>query len=213
VIQLFAKSTPKPLEPNIGMGDESLARGSLGTVPVEEDGSVHFEAPAGVPFYFQALDENGLAVQSMQSAAYLHPGERLSCVGCHEHRQGAPVTPQTQPLALRKPPARLRPEPEGSFPLQFSRLVQPVIDAKCLDCHRKEERAPDLSGDRFGNHGWSQAFLSLIPHSWDAATAETAQGWSATMTSYSVPGEVGAARLKALPPAEGRALWRGAHPR
>ncbi|NLV41398.1 MAG: hypothetical protein GXY15_09270 [Candidatus Hydrogenedentes bacterium] len=198
VIQLFAKSTPAPGAPNIGKGDESIARGSLGTVPVEEDGSVHFEAPAGVSFYFQALDENGVAVQTMRSATYVHPGERLSCVGCHEHRQGAPVTPQTQPLALRKPPARLKPEPEGSFPLQFSRLVQPVIDAKCAECHRTEKNAPDLSGDTFGEHGWSQAFLSLVSHAW-AKHGGNGTGLERNKTSYSIPGEVGARASKLYP--------------
>ena len=37
----------------------------IGDVPVEEDGSVRFTVPAGKLIYFQAIDENGLAVQLM----------------------------------------------------------------------------------------------------------------------------------------------------
>lgn len=191
VIQLFAKSTPTPGKPNIGVGDESVARGALGTAPVEEDGSVYFEAPAGVSFYFQALDENGAAVQTMRSATYLHPGERLSCAGCHEHKLQTPKTPARLPIALSKPPAKLTPEPEGSNPLQFSRLVQPVLDAKCMDCHSTQPNAPDLSGDRFGDHGWSQAFLSLAPFAW-AKHGGNFVGLQRNKTSYSIPGDVGA---------------------
>jgi len=43
--------------------------------------------------FFQALDEQGLAVQSMRSATYLQPGERLVCQGCHQPRHRAPTNP------------------------------------------------------------------------------------------------------------------------
>ena len=56
----------------------------LGTVPVEEDGSAHFTVPANIEVFFQALDDHGLAVQSMRSATQLHAGERLVCAGCHQ---------------------------------------------------------------------------------------------------------------------------------
>lgn len=197
VIQLFAKSTPAPDDPYIGAGDQSVARGVLGTVPIEEDGSVYFEAPAGITFYFQALDERGMAVQTMQSATYLHPGEHLSCVGCHEPRQASPTLPSRQVLALRKPPATLTPEPEGSYPLQFARLVQPVLDAKCVDCHQNEEKAPDLSGDVFGANGWSQAFISLRPYVW-ALHGGNFVGLTRNKTSYSIPGTIGARASKLL---------------
>jgi YD repeat-containing protein len=204
VIQLFPKSTPAPGQPNIGAGDESLARGALGTVPIEADGSVFLEAPAGVPLYFQALDEDGMAVQTMRSATYLHPGEHLSCAGCHESKQAAPLVPARQPLAMRKAPARLQPEPEGSYPLQFSRLVQPVLDANCVDCHRNEDKAPDLAGDVLGEHGWSRAFHALVPYAW-AKHGGNYIGLQRNKTSYSIPGEVGARASKLL------ALLEGGH--
>ena len=70
----------------------------LGTVPVDENGSVAFEAPAGVPLQFQALDENGMAVMTMRTFTHLQPGEQASCVGCHEPRNSSPVIP---PVAAR----------------------------------------------------------------------------------------------------------------
>ena len=172
VIQLFPKPTVQANVPDIGIGSESLARGVLGTVPVEADGSARFIAPAGRMLYFQALDTNGCAVQSMMSATYVHPGETLTCVGCHENRHRANPTPTHSPLAFQKPPQRPAPEPEGSFPVNYSRLVQPVLDQYCVGCHRKSPKAPDLSGApahwtkrRYGgdrNLLWSRSYLSLI---------------------------------------------------
>ncbi|MBM4080991.1 MAG: hypothetical protein FJ278_14900, partial [Planctomycetes bacterium] len=90
IVQIFPKTSPNADQPRIGLGSQAVARGVLGTVPVEEDGSAHFEAPVGVALYFQALDERGLAVQTMRSDTYLHPGERLTCQGCHEPKRSAP---------------------------------------------------------------------------------------------------------------------------
>lgn len=75
VISFFPKSTFAINNPRIGHADQSLARGVLGTVPVEKDGSVHFECPTGTGIAFQLLDENGMMVQNMHSDTYLHPGE------------------------------------------------------------------------------------------------------------------------------------------
>ena len=55
----------------------------------------------GKPLYFQLLDEQGMAVQSMRSATYVHPGEQLSCLGCHEDKW-KPATTTATPLALRR---------------------------------------------------------------------------------------------------------------
>ena len=119
----------------------NLARAVLGTVPVEEDGSAHFAAPAHKEMFFQALDEQGLAVQSMRSSAYLQPGERLTCHGCHEPRATAPKLPKATPIALRRAPSRIQPDVDGSNPFSYPRLVQPILDKHCLECHRSEKVA------------------------------------------------------------------------
>ena len=126
----------------------NLARAVLGTVPVEEDGSVHFKAPARKELYFQALDKQGLAVISMRSGTHLQPGERLMCQGCHEPRHRAPhSTADTVPLAMRRPPSQLTPGPDGTNPFSYPRLVQPVLDRHCVKCHAENaEKASPLDG-------------------------------------------------------------------
>ncbi len=55
-----------------------------GTVPVEADGSAYFRVPARKPLYFQAVDAEGRAVQSMRSVGLPAAGRAPGCVGCHE---------------------------------------------------------------------------------------------------------------------------------
>ena len=145
IIQLLPCSIPSgPLPHEIGIREGSsldsvnLVRYVLGTVPVEEDGSAYFEMPAQVEFLFQALDENGLAVQSMRSSSYLQPGETLSCIGCHERKSG--VAPTIQPIATRRTASTIKPETvSGAYPFSYPLLVQPVLDTHCVDCHANPE--------------------------------------------------------------------------
>ena len=131
----------------ISYATDSIGRIPLGIVPVEEDGSVYCEAPVGKAIYFQLLDEGGMAVHSMRSATYVHPGEHLSCLGCHEDKwEGSPPI-HTRPLALQRAPSKLVPEVEGgALPFNYIQLVKtPVFDKKCLPCHAQHAKAPDLS--------------------------------------------------------------------
>ena len=208
VIQVYPKTTVVHTQPEIGCGKNSLTRAVLGTVPVETDGSCQFVAPVGVPIYFQALDPKGRAVQTMRSATYVHAGERLTCIGCHEDKHTpSPVAGRT-PIAMRKPPAVLTPEfHEATRPLTFPRLVQPVLDRHCLPCHSKpknREKAPSLSGTKFGRNGWSEAYWTLARRAWTKhGNAHGAfgrgDGWVLNRTSYSIPGQVGARASKLLP--------------
>lgn len=142
VVQILPKTTYAADQPKVSVARQISARVVVGEVPVEEDGSAYFEAPAGVPVYFQALDENRMAVQTMRSITYLQPGEVRSCVGCHEPRQSA--------VAVQRPRAAVReasvpvPGPEGTRPFSYMRLVQPVLDRHCTRCHRPEGKAAKL---------------------------------------------------------------------
>jgi hypothetical protein len=128
-------------------------------------------------------------VQTMRTDTYLHPGERLTCVGCHENKH-APQRPRREPpLALRRAPSELAPEAEGAYPLTFARLVQPVLNARCLGCHDGRTNAPGLRGDRFGKHGWSEAFHSLQKHAW---AMNGGNGIAFKERQYSLPGQDGA---------------------
>ncbi len=160
IIQALPKTTPPPNDPRIGIANQTNARAILGSVPVESDGSAYFEAPVGKAIYFQALDKNGLAIQSMRSATYVHPGEQMTCLGCHEPKRGAPTPSAVQPLALKRPPSKIQPDVDGSNPFNYVRLVQPVLDRHCVGCHQTEN-ALDLAGVIEGKNGWTRSYTNL----------------------------------------------------
>jgi hypothetical protein len=198
IIQLFPKATPSMDNPRISAWAESLARGVVGTVPVEPDGSAFFHAPPGKTLYFQALDEKGLAIQSMQSDAYFHPGEKLTCQGCHEHRYRSPSMPKQVALALRRAPSEIKPDVDGSYPLSFPRLVQPVLDRHCVACHDKEPKAPKLGGavmaaasGRGKGGGWTPSYNSLSKLGFGRSGKPPSRGDVRT-----VPGQFGALASK-----------------
>jgi HEAT repeat protein len=88
----------------------------LGTVPLAADGSFSIEVPADRAIAFQAVDAEGRSELNEMSWIYVRPGERRSCVGCHQPRQAAPFVTSTLAKALRSPPLRLL--GQGN-PLQF----------------------------------------------------------------------------------------------
>ncbi len=137
IIGVPPKIQPHMNTPNLGVSKEDPGKFVLGTVPVEKDGSAYFRVPSGIPVFFQALDEKGLAVQTMRSLTYVQPGQTLSCIGCHESRELVPQT-KAQPLAVQREPSKITPGPTGSWPLRFDRLVQPVLDKSCVSCHNPE---------------------------------------------------------------------------
>lgn len=107
----------------------------LGTVPIEEDGSVSFRAPASVPLHFQLLDEHQRALQTMRSFASVMPGEPRGCLGCHESHTRTPDN-QGQAIALSRPPSRIAPPPWPDQTVSYPRYVQPVLDKYCGECHQ-----------------------------------------------------------------------------
>ncbi|HJN64881.1 MAG: hypothetical protein QGH33_18100 [Pirellulaceae bacterium] len=110
-----------------------VAKATWGTVPVETDGSANFLAPAGKVLYFQALDKDFNEVQRMRSVVQLQSGEKRSCIGCHENRVSAASVQNG--IATGRAPSRLQPPPWGAGPFSYEKIVQPVWDAKCVDCH------------------------------------------------------------------------------
>jgi mono/diheme cytochrome c family protein len=106
----------------------------LGDVPVERDGSAHFEVPADTAVYFQLLDENRMELRRMRSFISFQPGETRACAGCHETR-GLSPRPHAAPLAASLPPRALIPPPWGNRPVSFLRDIQPILDRHCVQCH------------------------------------------------------------------------------
>ncbi len=170
VLQVLPMSVPSGAPPHetalrVATAGDSVVpvRYVLGTAPVEEDGSAHFIVPANKELFFQAIDQDGLAVQSMRSATYLHEGERLVCLGCHEPKHRSPQPLRTIPLALRREPSRLTPDVDGTNPFSYPRLVQPVLDRHCVQCHtEKRETAPNLAREPIVRK-WYASYNSLAP--------------------------------------------------
>ena len=143
IIAIPPKTHPKMNFPVLGMTRDDPGKCVLGTVPVEEDGSAYFNVPSGVSVFFQALDERGMAVQTMRSATAVQPGEELSCIGCHEPRNQAP--PTAMPMAAKREASTITPGPTGSWPLRFDTLVQPVLDKQCVSCHSPGSEDPSAA--------------------------------------------------------------------
>ena len=141
VVQNIAKANHAMGEPMIGYERENTPRIPLGIAPVEDDGSVYLEAPVAKQLIFQVLDENFMAVQSMRSVAFVHPGEQLSCLGCHESTQRAAMRPSS-PLAMTRPPSKLQPECGPVEPVSYYRQIKPIFEQRCLPCHHEKHKGP-----------------------------------------------------------------------
>jgi formylglycine-generating enzyme required for sulfatase activity len=108
----------------------------LGTAVIEKDGSAHFQIPANTPVSIQPLDREGQAVQLMRSWLAGMPGERVSCVGCHEGR--ATTLPLQRSIASQRTAEPLTPWYGGPRPFAFAQEVYPVLAKACVGCHGGE---------------------------------------------------------------------------
>ncbi|MBI5684921.1 MAG: SUMF1/EgtB/PvdO family nonheme iron enzyme [Verrucomicrobia bacterium] len=107
----------------------------LGTARVEADGSACFQIPANTPVSLQPLDDEGRAVQLMRSWLVGMPGERVSCVGCHERRME--TLPLQRSLADARKSEPLQPWLGPARPFAFAHEVFPVLERYCVGCHDK----------------------------------------------------------------------------
>lgn len=193
VIQILPMTVPSGRPPHeVGLrlpqaqDSVMLARYVLGTVPVEADGSAYFEVPANKEIFFQALDQRGLAVQSMRSATYLKPGELLVCKGCHDPRHLAPNFAWSMPAALRRPASQLVPEADEANPFSYARLVQPILDRKCVSCHSQHPGAINLSREPI-ERKWFASYINL---------ASRYGFWNYGHSYRTIPGQFGARASK-----------------
>jgi len=134
----------------------------LGTVPVEEDGSVIFKIPANTPVSIQPLDEDGAAVQWMRSWFTGQPGEVVSCIGCHEDQNQIPIPKRV--IASQKAPVSLTLPEGGVRSFTFDLEVQPILDRACVACHTGERKAFDLRGGKKDKRGYGTSYLNIHPY-------------------------------------------------
>lgn len=134
----------------------------LGTVPVEEDGSVMFTIPANTPISLQPLDKDGAAIQWMRSWLTGMPGETVSCVGCHEDQNSIPV-PKRAKASMKKPQI-LQPAEGGVHSYNFDQDVQPILNRNCIGCHNDKKSKPDFTGGKKDKMGFGTSYLNLHPY-------------------------------------------------
>jgi len=78
----------------------------LGTAPLASDGSFNLEVPADRLVHLQVLDSDRRVVGNQLIWMYGRPGEKRSCVGCHETpntafaKAGVPEAARVAPVAL-----------------------------------------------------------------------------------------------------------------
>ena len=145
----------------VGLGGPWDAMRILGTVPIESDGSAAFKVPANTPLTLQPLDAEGKAVQLMRSWYTAMPGEKVSCVGCHERTNDAPVLGRGVAVGGHKTevgghsravggqPSEITPWYGPARGFDFEREVQPVLDKHCVSCHNGKQPIADLRAERF----------------------------------------------------------------
>lgn len=210
VYQVFPQPLPSVVTAHTGLpipntASVNLVRAVLGTAPVEKDGSAHFIVPARRELFFQALDENGLAVTSMRSGTQFLPGEKATCQGCHEPRHQAPASASVS-LAMLRAPSRLQSDVDGTNPFSYPRLVQPVLDKYCVACHAKpESKAPSLAGTPVAfPSGWRPtqyyaSYMTLAPKfgfynyvGYSGNGANDPKLWADPKFNQTFPGQFGA---------------------
>ena len=141
----------------------------LGDATVYPDGSALFEVPARTPVYFQALNEDNQAVQTMRSWSTLMPGETFSCTGCHEDKNAAPSAGDAASLAMRAGVEKLKDfygPPRG---FSYMKEVQPILDKHCVRCHKADGEGKAshyvLTGEpvlyKRSKRNWARSYLTL----------------------------------------------------
>lgn len=144
----------------VGMESSWDCKRILGEVPVQEDGSAIFEIPANMPVAIQPLDKDGAALQLMRSWFVGQPGERVSCVGCHEKQNTTP--PSRLTLAGQSKPMKLETPYGEPRMIGFKHEIQPILDQYCVGCHDgQEEGRPNFANTAQGPSGFSYSYHAL----------------------------------------------------
>ena len=195
--------------PVISCGATYAGKMVLGDVPVNPDGSACFRVGKGVtrtcsgydgeiastnksdapvlepstgPIYFIALDKEGRAIQRMRSFTHLMPGEKQTCIGCHESRLSTPVqsagkptdmTPVTPVLpawadAQKRDPVRARFAPG----FDYVDVIQPVWDKYCIKCHSSSAESLTLGGKQKNHLDLSGDYTDYFNVSYDCLASE-----------------------------------------
>ena len=134
----------------------------LGTVPVEADGSaISSSRPTG-------------RCSSRRSTSTGWPSSRCArprtCTRASTWSARAATSRSIAaasrwrrcPWRCREPPSRLKPDVDGTAPFSYPRLVQPVLDKHCVECHAKNAgKAMNLAREPIVGR-WYASYNNLV---------------------------------------------------
>ncbi len=161
-------------------------------IPLELDGTFYAEVPTGVPLIVQGLNEDRMAMHSMNRWFYVQPGEKLTfsiprrifpnlCAGCHgaltgnnTDALGPPdiVSAASRVMATWDPVTGRRRQPfgygkkkEDYIAVDYRHDVQPILDRHCVSCHdgaSVHSAGLDLRGEATTNYTVSYESLHRL---------------------------------------------------
>ncbi len=89
---------------------------SMGTAPIESDGSFFVEVPSDRPIRFALLDAKGTVLRQERGWFWIRSGEQRICVGCHAGPERAPENRVPAVLLRSTTPADLTGKPPAVVP-------------------------------------------------------------------------------------------------
>jgi hypothetical protein len=92
------------------------------------------------------------------------PGEKRSCIGCHEPRR---ITPGLRPgmaVAMSQPVHAIGPQPGDSGPrtVHYETDIQPLFDKHCISCHGGQQPKADLDLTRELTEKFSRSYETIL---------------------------------------------------
>jgi hypothetical protein len=147
----------------IGLAGSVHRKKIYGLAKVHEDGSAYFTVPAEQNLLFQALDENYMQLQHMPTFINVRPGEKRSCIGCHEHRRQAPAV-TARPMAMNHPAQNLTPQPgdDGPRTVHYATDVQATLDKRCISCHSGDKAKAGLVLTGEPTKEWCRSYENIF---------------------------------------------------
>ena len=158
-------------------------------VPLPKDGSFYVEIPSRLPYYYQTLNADRMAVRTFDKLLCTVPGEKVKlsvprhlypmiCAGCHGSTSGRRedvlrrpdvVTSASKVSATWDTDQKKKKKPFNDgyaanrlTSLDFVRDIQPILYRKCSGCHGGAEPAAGLSLTGKPTAHYTDAYESLM---------------------------------------------------
>ena len=63
-----------------------------------------------------------------------------------------------------RPPSRIEPGPDGSHPMSYMRLIQPILNSRCVSCHSEANPGTKVNLTSAAEEPFVKSYLSLRPY-------------------------------------------------